>query len=314
MSSVTTSPGRVPGIDAAPSGARPLAAAMQDPDVLVRVALLAGAIVFLFLNWFQAQHEHSWGNGDWSHAYMVPLISIYLLWQVRAEFDAAPRLVFWPGLVAVLMGIWCHVFFTVGVANHLGQGLSLILTVFGVALLLLGPAAMRTVFLPIGYLFFGITLPEKVMIYVTFPMQQIAAEGAWVLLRMLGIQADLFGNTIHVTNTSTMVTTPLDVAEACSGMRMLIAFIALGAAVGLVASRMWWKRVALFMLGVPVALGLNMIRVATLGVLSLWDPKLSEGEAHSFFGTVLLIPGFFVYMGVVWAFNRAVPETREGAP
>lgn len=312
MSSVTTSTGRVPGIDAASDAPRTLAQSLQDHGVLARVALLAGAIVFLFWNWFRSQHEHSWGNGDWSHAYMVPLISAYLLWQVRQEFDAARKSVFWPGLVPVLMGVWCHVFFTVGIPNHLGQGLSLILTVFGVALLLLGPAAMRSLFLPIGYLFFAITLPQQVMIRITFPLQQIAAEGAWVLLRMLGVQADLVGNTIHVLNTRTLVTTPLDVAQACSGMRMLIAFIALGTAVGLVASRMWWKRVALIALGVPVALGLNMIRVAVLGVLSLWDADLSQGEAHTFIGTVLLVPGFFIYMGVVWALNRAVPE-RQGA-
>ncbi|MBX3404726.1 MAG: exosortase/archaeosortase family protein [Phycisphaeraceae bacterium] len=309
---MTTTPGRVPGIDAASAAPRTLAESVADPEVIGKFVLLAGATVFLFWNWIYAQHQHSWGNGDWSHAYMVPLISAYLLWQVRRDFDAAAKGVFWPGLLPVAMGIWCHVFFTVGIPNHLGQGLSLILTVFGVALLLLGTAAMRSLFLPIGYLFFAITLPQQVMIRITFPLQQIAAEGAWVLLRVLGIQADLVGNTIHVLNTKTLVTTPLDVAQACSGMRMLIAFIALGTAVGLVASRMWWKRVALISLGVPVALGLNMVRVAVLGILSLWDADLSQGEAHTFIGTVLLVPGFFIYMGVVWALNRAVPEQQEG--
>ncbi len=298
---------------AAPTQRKPLTEILRDPVNTLAIGLLTAGIVFLFWQWFQNQSLHSWGSPDWSHAYLVPLISAYLLWQSRAEFERAERSTFWPGLIPLLLSAWCYVFFTVGVPNHLGQGLSLILCVFGVSLLLLGPAAMRTLFLPIAYLGFAITLPDRVMIQLTFPLQLFAAEGGYVVLRMLGVQADLSGNIINITNPTTLKTSPLSVAEACSGMRMLIAFVALGAAVALVATRMWWKRIALLMLAIPVALLLNVVRVATLGVLTLWDGELSQGEAHTFIGTLLLIPGFFLYMAVVWALHKAVPETRGAA-
>jgi exosortase/archaeosortase family protein len=127
------------------------------------------------------------------------------------------------------------------------------------------------------------------------------------------VQADLTGNIINITNPTTLKTSPMSVAEACSGMRMLIAFVALGAAVALVATRMWWKRIALLLLAVPVALFLNVIRVAVLGILTLWDGELSQGEAHTFIGTLLLVPGFMLYMAVVWALHKAVPEAKGGA-
>jgi len=287
---------------------------LRDPLNGLMIGLLLLGMVFLFWRWFVNQSLHSWGNPDWSHAYLVPFISLYILWQSRAEFADCPRRVFWPGLIPLLLSVWCFVFFTVGSAStHLGQGLAVILCVFGIALLLLGPMAMRTLFLPIAYLGFAVTLPEMVMIKLTFPLQLFAAEGGYIALRMVGVQADLSGNIINVTNPTTLVTSPMSVAEACSGMRMLIAFVALGAAIALVATRVWWKRIALLLLAIPVALFLNIIRVAVLGVLTLWDGQLSQGEAHTFIGTLLLVPGFMLYMAIVWALHKAVPETKEVA-
>ncbi len=286
---------------------------LRNPANVLMLVLLTAGVVFLFWGWFVNQSLHSWGSPDWSHAFLVPVISAYLLWQSRAEFERSPRMTFWPGVVPLLLSVWCYVFFTVGVPNHLGQGLALILCVFGLSLLLLGPAAMRSLFLPIAYLGFAITLPEMVMIKMTFPLQLFAAEGGYVLLRMLGVQADLTGNIINITNPATLKTSPMSVAEACSGMRMLIAFVALGAAVALVATRMWWKRISLILLAVPVALFLNVVRVAVLGFLTLWDAQLSQGEAHTFIGTLLLIPGFLLYMAVVWTLHKAVPEQAEAA-
>jgi exosortase len=291
----------------------PLTEMLRNPAHGVMVGLLAGGLIYFFWKWVSNQTRHSWGNPDWSHAYLVPLISMYLFWLSRDSFERAPRRVFLPGIIPVLLGAWCYVFFTVGVPNHFGQGLSFILTVFGIALLLLGPAAMRSLFLPISYLGFAVTLPDQVMIKLTFPLQLFAAEGGWVLLRMLGVQADLSGNIINITNPATLKTMPMSVAEACSGMRMVIAFVALGGAVALVATRMWWKRTMLLLLALPVAILLNVVRVAVLGVLMLYDGQLSQGEAHTFIGTLLLIPGFMLYMAIVWALHKAVPERVEAA-
>lgn len=298
---------------ATPSDRRPLTELLRNPKHGLMIGMLAAGLLFFFWKWLSNQAHHSWGNPDWSHAYLVPLISVYLFWLSRSRFELAPRRSYWPGIIPLLLSAWCYVFFTVGVPNHFGQGLAFVLSVFGLALLLLGPAAMRSLFLPIAYLGFAITLPEQVMLKLTFPLQLFAAEGGWVLLRMCGVQADLAGNIIKITNPDTLQTMPMSVAEACSGMRMVIAFVALGGAVALVATRMWWKRAMLMLLALPVAIMLNVVRVAVLGVLMLWDDQLSQGEAHTFVGTLLLVPGFMLYMAVVWALHKAVPERAEAA-
>lgn len=276
------------------------------------VAGLVGlAFVGLFYQFFWAQNGYSSQKaGDWSHAYMVPAISAYLLWQRRDELSRVRTVTYWPGLLLVLLSIACYVFFLVGVPNHMGQGWSAILCIFGLVLLLCGPAVAKIAVLPVGYLAMGVTISEAVMNRITWPLQQIAAQGAYVLLTMLGVQVEIAGNQLTVIPT-TGAPVPLNVAEACSGMRMVIAFIALGLAVALVAVKPWWQRVLLMVLGVPIAILMNVVRVAVLGIASLSNPDLATGGAHMFIGTLLLVPGFVIYMGLVWALKRAVVEKVE---
>ncbi len=285
---------------------------LADRRVIVTILVLLAGIVALFWRWFMAQHEHSWGNGDWSHAYLVPVIAVYLLWQNRAGLERSPMRVFWPGVMPLVMGVWCYVYFIVGVPNHFGQGLALVLTVFGLTLLFLGPRAMEHAFTAIGFLVFGITVPEIVMNYLTYPLQDLAARGGFFILRLLNVNCDLSGNLINVI-TSSGASVPLDVGTQCSGMRTVIAFVALGSAVALVGARTWWKRVVLVVTALPIAIILNAMRIATLGVLSLYNPNFSQGQMHMFIGTLLLVPGFFAYMGVLWSLNKAVPEESERA-
>ncbi|MBL0871109.1 MAG: exosortase/archaeosortase family protein [Phycisphaerales bacterium] len=280
---------------------------------LAVMGLVGVAFLGLFYEFFWAQNGFaSQKAGDWSHAYMVPAISAYLLWQRREELSRVRAVTYWPGLLLVMLSIACYVFFLAGVPNHMGQGWSAILCVFGLVLLLCGPGVAKIAVLPIGYLLMGVTISEQVMNRITWPLQQIAAQGAYVLLTMLGVQVEIAGNQLTVIPT-TGAPVPLNVAEACSGMRMVIAFIALGLAVALVAVKPWWQRVLLMVLGVPIAILMNVVRVAVLGIASLSNPDLATGGAHMFIGTLLLVPGFVIYMGLVWALKRAVVEKTEGS-
>lgn len=94
---------------------------------------------------------------------------------------------------------------------------------------------------------------------------------------------------------------------------MLIAFFALAAAVALLSCREWWQRVAVVLLAGPVAVLMNVVRVAVLGILTLIDPNLASGDAHTLIGTILLVPSLFLFLGMVWALNRTVREPPGAA-
>lgn len=285
------------------------------------IALVAAAgVAAMFFRWFEVQHKLSWTRmEDWGHAYMIPLISAWLLWQNRELLASAPKSVFVPGLIPFLFGCVAYIYLVIGFPNHMGQGISLIITLYGMLLLVFGPSVARIAFLPIAFLGFAVTISEMIMIEVTFQLQQLASIGSWVMLGVIGsiagFDVDLQGTTLTllVSRGGDIREFPLNVAEACSGMRMVVAFAALSGAVALISCREWWQRIATVLLAVPVALLMNMVRVTVLGLLTLFDPDLAAGQAHTVIGTILLIPSLLLFLGIVWALKRVVREPAGDA-
>jgi exosortase len=256
------------------------------------VALGAAAFLALFFRFFLRQGQFSLEYlDDWGHAFVIPLISGFLIYRERAKLFTTAIEPFWPGLLPLLLGIVTYFFFVLGVSNHMLQGAAMLLALSGMVLLSCGLGVFRVVFLPIAFLCFGITISEQVMIKATFPLQLLATKGGkWYMV-------DADGNTLTMYYKGRQI--PLNVAEACSGMRMVIAFVALAGAVALLSVHEWWKRVAVVMLSVPVALFMNIIRVCVLALASLYDNNLASGN-------VLLLPGLGLFLAAVWALDRIV--------
>ncbi len=271
------------------------------------------AFIALFSDWFFRQGQMSARKiEDWGHAFVVPLIAGYILYQQRHRLAAATAQAYWPGLPLVLLGVVCYVFFMLAVPNHMFQGAAMILTLFGTVLTAFGPQVARIAAIPILFLAFGVTISERIMISLTFPLQLLASKGAWILLTLIGSVADfsvdLQGNTLTIFDSAGKALPPLNVAQACSGMRMLIAFFALAAAVAFLGCRFWWQRIAILVWAAPVALFMNIVRVTVLGLLSLYNPNLAQGQAHMIIGTILLVPSLGVFMFMVWALKKAAPD------
>lgn len=287
----------------------------------IAIGVVAAGFVALYFRWLWTQHRISWGAlDDWGHVYLIPFVSWYLIRQNWRALMNTRMGTFWPGLAPFVLGIVSYFFFVVGIPNHMSQGFSLILTLAGATLLLLGPGAFRYLFLPIAFLVFIVQISPQIMSTVTFQLQLIASKGAEVVLAVIGAAAGFAvtrdGNLLEVIGNGPPQR--LNVAEACSGMRMVIAFLALAAIVAVFSCRFWWQRSAILMLAIPVAVLLNVIRVSVLGLLTLVNVHLAQGNAHMLIGMVLLVPGLFLFLGAVWALNHAVteesPEGKGGIP
>jgi hypothetical protein len=122
-----------------------------------------------------------WDDANYSHGFIVPVFSGYLIWRERDRLRAlVPRGAAW-GLLVLLGGIGGLVLGDLGAENFLSRS-SLIVILMGLVLFILGAEAFRLTFFPLAYLFFMVPVPAILFYAVTFPLQQLAAgQAAWAL-------------------------------------------------------------------------------------------------------------------------------------
>ena len=296
----------------------------------ILVAILAGSFAYFLRS--QVEYAIAFPD-DWGHTLLVPAITGWLIFRDRRRISALqPFQPSWFGLPIVMLGLLVYIVAFPGVGpkwlpvHHNVRQMGIAATIFGVALSLFGWRPMRYLWFPLAYLvIFGTTYTDRVLQIVTERLQDICAHGGYFLLLVIGLDVDLAGNsiTIHPAGTESDGVTPLppiplNVAEACSGMRMLVAFMALGTLMAYIGLKQWWQRILLMLLAVPVAVFVNVLRVATLGILSLWDRGFSDGQFHTFVGFVWLVPAFLVFLGLMEIVRRLVvdapSEPQGGTP
>src|SRR6266852_1408156 len=196
-----------------------------------RQGLRAGLVVLVFLGLLVGLYagilrdlaRQWWDDPNYTHGFLVPLFSGFLIWQRRKQLAALPTKGSWIGLPVLLAGVGALLLGDLAAENFLMRS-SLIVVLTGLVLFHLGRDIFRVLAFPLLFLFFMVPLPSTLFYAVAFPLQSLAARNAAWTLDRLGVPVLLDGNVIHLTRLS------LGVAEACSGIRSLITL--LSAAVG----------------------------------------------------------------------------------
>ncbi len=279
--------------------------------VLLGGSILLATVVFVFWHFLAKQFLYAIRQqADWGHTLVIPLIAGYFVYLNRQRLLSTRFRTTWIALLPIVLGTAWYVFCWLGpraVRHHNLQGAGFSLTLFGIVLLFCGFRGMAILWFPLLYLcVFGQTISDKLMNYVTHPLQDYTARGAHVCLNLLGIDTDRTGNILSVWDGGEPK--QLNIAEACSGMRMLMAFLALGVAMAYTGFSRFWQRAVLVLLGIPTAIVVNVLRVVTLAFLSLYDTNFAAGDFHTFIGLLWLLPAFLMYLGEMWILRKLVIE------
>jgi exosortase len=290
-------------------------------QVLLWSAVLLVAFGWIFWDFMQRQFWFAIKQqADWGHTLVIPFIAGYFVWLCRGKLLAEPFSRAWSGMVLVLLGLAFYVFCALSDSfhHHNLMGLGVASTLIGIVLLIFGWRAMRYLWFPLLYLFvFGQTISDRFMEVATFKLQDIASYGSYIGFSILGFDVVREGNTLEIFYKNESY--PLNIAEACSGMRMLMAFFALGVAMAYTGLTHIWQQIVLVLFALPTAIFVNILRVMTLGLLSIIDSGFAAGDFHTFVGTLWLIPAFLIYLGIVWVLknlliNDEPEEVLEEAP
>lgn len=265
-------------------------------------------VLFVWLHWeFVYRTYRISKDPNWSHVIIIPAISIYYIVQHKARLQAAPKRLFWWALPLVFFGLYAYLWGIYPGRNGMMRGYSMVITIFATVLFILGPSAMRVLWFPIAYLAFAVKISDAIWERIAQFLQDVASTGAsWMLTmlsKVLDYQIESNGNTIVMSfwRDGAKVVEPMNVAEACAGLRMLMAFIALGVALAFLFDRKWWARIVMVSLAVPIAVAVNIGRVTAIGLIYTVNREYAQGDFHIFVGMLMLIPaaGLFMLLGVV---------------
>ena len=213
-------------------------------------------------------------GGDFSHAWAVPFLSLFLVWRQRRELRAAPRRVNLAGAVVILASIALYGLGVRGQQTRLCL-LSLVGLLWGMPLYFYGWEIARRLLFPCAYLLF--CLPLTFLDNITVPLRLAASTVSTVILNGLGIPTVRSGTAIRSLSGEGF---NLEVADACSGLRSLLAMAALMAPYAYLTQKTMARKWALFLLCLPIAAVGNAVRIISVALVAT---ALGQARATGFY-------------------------------
>ncbi len=309
-----------------------------EPQSLVKIGILGGLLGFLFRGEIERVVRLWVTDPNWSHGFLIPLFSLYFLHQKRREilsleYVRDPWLELlrgrrllplgpnqtranYLGLLFLLLILAFYVFNVVSPAGYAYfRPVSMIAAVGAVVLFLGGRRLIRYTWLPIAFFLFAVPLPRRYYVGLTLPLRHLSAVVATTVLNLIpGLDATTSGAVIEIIYQGRRLEPALDVADACSGMRLLMAFLALGVAMAYLHDRPRWQRAVLLLSTVPIAILCNIVRVTATGFLYvLVGPQYTQGIYHDTLGLAMLPLAFGLYGVLAWFMASLFVEEDEQA-
>ena len=245
------------------------------------ILIFLGVLAPLYMDPVASMVGEWYTDENYSHGFLIPVISGYLLWQRKDELAKARVS---PANTGVLIAALGLLMFLVGnvAGENFTMRFSLLVVVAGAIIFAYGYGFFGAMLFPYMYLFFMLPLPFILYDAVAFPLKLMVTEYSVWALKLVGIPVLREGNIIELTNIT------LEVADACSGIRSIVSLLALSTAFAFFTQSRFHKRFILVALAIPIAIIANSIRVIGTGILaSRYGAAAAEGFFHEFAGLVI---------------------------
>lgn len=284
--------------------ARPMGLLARVPDhwraPLIQLAATWLALIALFFGDWRDMAQQWWESSTYNHILLIPPILGWLAMQRAAETARLTPRAWWPGLVVMggAVFVWVLGDFS---GLSLARQLAAVVMLQGAALALLGPRVAAAQLFPLGYMLALVPFGDELIPF----LQTITAKLTMVLLALTHVRASIDG---------VFITTRFgyfEVAEACSGVKFLIAMIAYGALVSNVCFASWWRRAGFMALSLVVPVLANGVRAwGTIYIASWRGIQFAASFDHIFYGWVF----FALVMGLVMVVGWRFFDRKVDAP
>ena len=245
-----------------------------------------------------------WYNDEnYSHGFLIPAISGYLLWQRKDILKDIVSASSFFGIFIVLSGLCVYLVGKLS-GEYFTMRFSMLIVFAGAILYIYGIDFFKSIAFPFVYLVFMIPLPYLLYDAVAFPLKMLVSKFSVDFLGIMGVLVLREGNIIHLADTT------LEVADACSGIRSIVSLLALSTALAYLTQTGVIRRIFLSVLAVPIAIVVNSLRVIGTGILAnKYGTQVAHGFYHEFAG--LLIFGIAIVVLILSAVILAKFNTNS---
>ena len=263
----------------------------------IMAGLVTGLIASLYYRILPDMAKDWWEDPGASHGMLIPPVALYIAWIRRDLTLAAPA---FPDMRGLWLTLSACLMLVVGIlgAEYFLTRASFVLLLGGVIWTFWGAPRFRTLLFPLVLLLTMVPLPQVTYNMLAAPLQLLASSVATSLVQALGIAVYQDGNVIHLAGIS------LGVAEACSGLRSLSSLVTAALMVGFLQCTRVRTRVLLVLLSVPVAIGMNVLRVTGTALIAEYNQQYALGYYHSFSGWLVFLAGFGIVALVAKLLHR----------
>jgi exosortase D (VPLPA-CTERM-specific) len=271
-----------------PSGVLPMA---------VISLLIAAGLTTVFFDGLR-QMVAGWSKEEYSYAYLVPLISAWLIWQKRADIAATQPRGSWAGVGVILLGLLLGLFGQLSTIYTIIHYAFLVM-IIGIALAWVGWRGLKVIWAPLVYLVFMVPLPEFLYRNLSGELQLISSSLGVAIIRLMNIPVFLEGNVIDLGYYK------LQVVEACSGLRYLFPLMSFGFLCGYLYRGPTWHKLVLFASTLPITIFINSFRIGvTGGLVDTVGISSAEGFLHMFEGWIIFLAAVGLFFGLMLILAR----------
>jgi exosortase len=199
---------------------------------------------------------------QYTHGYLVPVFSAYLLWSRRDRLAGISLAPSWWGLLPLAVASLLR--YAASSNYDYFDGLAVVLTVTGFFLLTGGTKALNWAWPAVAFLLFMVPLPYFVEHAVARPLQSVATACSTYIMQTIGLPALSEGNVIVLGNGK------IEIERACSGLSMLLIFFALSTAMAVLIRRPLLDKIVILVSAAPIAIIANVARITATGLAQEW--------------------------------------------
>ncbi|MBI2799508.1 MAG: VPLPA-CTERM-specific exosortase XrtD [Gammaproteobacteria bacterium] len=268
------------------------------------VAIVALILAVLFWPGLSRMYSMWIGAPEYSHGILIPIISLYLIWQRAGELARIPSELSWLGVGVVVFGLLLFMAGDLATIYTVVQ-YAFLIVLYGVVLSLIGWRAFRVIAIPLLILAFMIPLPAFLYNNLSAKLQLLSSALGVVVIRLFHISVYLEGNVIDLGSYK------LQVVEACNGLRYLFPLMTIGFIVAYFYHAALWKRAVIFLSTIPITVLMNSFRIGVIGIMvNYWGQSMAEGFLHDFEGWAVFMACFAVLFAEMWLLMRLTGDRR----